>query len=146
VTNFLGPNLVGDQQAKTWSIGTSGGMEAWLAHEDLGDLHHFHFLKWKESPTKSFHSRSNGRSRWEASPSPCLWLPLRAVGAHDSCFMSSDSIGPSINSANTTWFLLVFLFAISVLHFISWENSYSVTLLVWNTTWSTSVCSPVLSC
>jgi hypothetical protein len=70
-------------------------------------------------PTNSFHSRSNGRSRWEASPSPCLWLPLRAVGAHDSCFMSSDSIGPSINSANTTWFLLVFLFAISVLHFIS---------------------------
>ena len=25
VNNLLGPNLVGDQQAQTWSIGTSGG-------------------------------------------------------------------------------------------------------------------------
>jgi hypothetical protein len=25
VTNLLGPNLVGDQQAKTWSIGVYGG-------------------------------------------------------------------------------------------------------------------------
>ena len=25
VTNLLGPNLVGDQQAKTWSIGVDGG-------------------------------------------------------------------------------------------------------------------------
>jgi hypothetical protein len=25
VTNILGPNLVGDQQAKTWSIGVVGG-------------------------------------------------------------------------------------------------------------------------
>jgi hypothetical protein len=25
VTNLLGPNLVGDQQAQTWSIGVIGG-------------------------------------------------------------------------------------------------------------------------
>jgi hypothetical protein len=38
-------------------------------------------------PTNSFHSRSNGRSRWEASPSRRLWLPLQAAGAFGSCFM-----------------------------------------------------------
>jgi hypothetical protein len=46
VTNFLGPNLVGDQQAKTWSIGVYGrALETWLYYEELRDLHQLYCHK-----------------------------------------------------------------------------------------------------
>jgi hypothetical protein len=42
VTNLLGPNLVGNQQAKTWSIGVYWrALETWLYHEELRDLHQY---------------------------------------------------------------------------------------------------------
>jgi hypothetical protein len=46
VTNFLGPNLVGDQQAKTWSIGVYWrALETCLSHEELRYLHYFYLVK-----------------------------------------------------------------------------------------------------
>jgi hypothetical protein len=42
VTNLLGPNLVGDQHTKTWSIGVCWrALETWLYHEELKDLHQY---------------------------------------------------------------------------------------------------------
>jgi hypothetical protein len=46
VTNLLGPNLVGDQQAKSWSIGICWRtLGTWLSHEELRDLHYFYLIK-----------------------------------------------------------------------------------------------------
>jgi hypothetical protein len=46
VTNLLGPNLVGDQQAQTWSIGALWrALETWLPLEELRDLHILYLIK-----------------------------------------------------------------------------------------------------
>ena len=39
VTNLLGPNLVGDQQAQTWSIGCVEDIGDLATFEELRDLH-----------------------------------------------------------------------------------------------------------
>jgi hypothetical protein len=46
VTNFLVPNLVGDHQVKTWSIGVYWrALETWLYYKELRDLHQLYCLK-----------------------------------------------------------------------------------------------------
>jgi hypothetical protein len=46
VTNLLGPNIVGDQQAQTWSIGVCWrALETWLTYGELRDLHQLYCLK-----------------------------------------------------------------------------------------------------